>query len=461
MTADESKGTDAAGLRAAWDELIDQLQQARDTIDNPEFFPPRASPRVLAEGYRYLAGFVHHGVERAFHEDPDFPAFRNILSPFNKATIDNADAIYFGAAVDGRQRYLVKGKAANFAHWRGEPRASAGALAPQYLIFESSDGPLAGDTGELAELAPGYRTGFGTIDSTKLRVEPTGEFEILIAPEKPEGYTGNFLCGRKPPRQAGDAERFMTYVSGRQLFYDWEREEPIHLAIVPLDNIGGHPDALTPENTAARLRRMGSIVRGQMRFWLNFYDTVLNSNQSHDPDGGRYFMPVNAYNRPNAASGATGGGMSTNIYAGGIYELAEGEALYIEATYPGDPIYSGMHLANMWGESPDFANHQSSLNLLQMHMGADRVQRWVVAHRDPGIQNWVDTTGLPKGFLSHRWAYAELPPEGQWPTIRCEVIRFDQVGNYMPDDMPVITPEQRRQAIQIRQQHVQRRYRVF
>ena len=50
-----------------------------------------------------------------------------------------------------------------------------------------------------------------------------------------------------------------------------------------------------------------------------------------------------------------------------------------------------------------------------MYMGPDHVQRWVVSHRDPGIQNWLDTTGLPRGYLSHRWAYSEIliHPYGQ------------------------------------------------
>jgi hypothetical protein len=86
---------DKVELKQAWDELIGELQSARDAIDNPELFPPEASGRVLAEGYRYLSGFIHHGVERAFHEDVDFPVFRNALSLLNKSTIDNPDAIYF------------------------------------------------------------------------------------------------------------------------------------------------------------------------------------------------------------------------------------------------------------------------------------------------------------------------------------------------------------------------------
>ncbi|MCX2982249.1 hypothetical protein EYC98_15410 [Halieaceae bacterium IMCC14734] len=451
-------------LRSAWDDLIGELQSARNAIDDPAYFPPSASPRVLAEGYRYLAGFVHHGIERAFHEDVNFPAFRNALSIFNKSTIDNSDAIYFYAAIDGRQRYLIKGNAGDFSHWRGEPRSAGGGKAPQYLIFESASGPMAGDTGNLAELMPGFRTGFGTLDSSRLQVAGNGDFEVLLAPERPQSYEGNFICTSKPPR--GDAEddepRYADYVSGRQLFYDWENEDPIHLSITPLDNIGEHPPAQTPEQSAAQLRRMGAVVRGQMHFWLNFYDKVLNCNGSHENvNNSPYFMPVNAYNTPNAASADTGGGMSTNIYAGGIFELEPDEALYVEASFSGDPIYSSMHLGNLWGESPDYANHQSSLNLAQMHMGDDSIQRWVVAHRDPGVQNWIDTTGLPSGYLSHRWAYPELPPKADWPTISCRKVAFADIQDCFPDDMPVLTLEQRRQVIGVRQAHVQRRFRVF
>ena len=450
-------------LREAFDALIEDLRAARDTIDDPGCFPPPASPRNLAEGYRYLAGFIHHGIERSFHADPDFPAFRNALSIFNKSTIDNADAIYFYAPIDGRRTYRVSGRAEDFRHWRGAPRKTSGALAPQYLIFEVATGPMAGDTGTLRELAPGYRTGFGAIDSSSLVVAEDGRFELLLGPEQPAGYTGNFISTRKPPnpRTPERGERFAEFVSGRQLFYDWENEEPIHLSIECLDTAGTHPRALAPATAAEQLRRMGGIIRGQMRFWLEFYDAILNAQGRHPADGGVYFMPVNAYNEPNAASGATAGGMSTNIYAGGIYDLGDDEALYIEATYTGEPVYTGMHLGNLWGESPDYANHQSSLNHFQMYMGPDRVQRWVVAHRDPGVMNWVDTTGLPRGFLSHRWAYPTLPDKADWPSIQARKIGFDEIASAFPADQPRVNPAERREAIRIRQRHVQRRFRVF
>jgi hypothetical protein len=54
-------------LRAAWDDLIAELQRARDAIDQPELMPAPPTDRNLAEGYRYLAGFLHSAIERAFH----------------------------------------------------------------------------------------------------------------------------------------------------------------------------------------------------------------------------------------------------------------------------------------------------------------------------------------------------------------------------------------------------------
>ncbi|HKA14585.1 MAG TPA: hypothetical protein VKH41_06180, partial [Myxococcota bacterium] len=90
-------------LRAAWDDLIHELQRARDAIDQPELLPAPTNDRNLAEGYRYLAGFVHSAIERAFHHDPRFPSVRHALSILTKATIDNADAIYFFAPIDGRE----------------------------------------------------------------------------------------------------------------------------------------------------------------------------------------------------------------------------------------------------------------------------------------------------------------------------------------------------------------------
>ena len=71
MDADEAK----KNLNAAFDELIASLQKARDAIDQPELMPAPANPRNLAEGYRYLMGFLHSAIERSFTRTPTAPPF--------------------------------------------------------------------------------------------------------------------------------------------------------------------------------------------------------------------------------------------------------------------------------------------------------------------------------------------------------------------------------------------------
>ncbi|MBW2288006.1 MAG: hypothetical protein JRG80_06345 [Deltaproteobacteria bacterium] len=466
MSVDES-GDARAALRAAWDEMLEDLARARDAIDQPERMPAPASDRNLAEGYRYLMGYVHGAVERAFFEDPHFPFVRNVLQLVNKATIDNADAIYFAAPIDGRDRYVVRGHAADHRHWRGEIPAAAGRIAPQYLIFEVSAGELAGDSGSLAELRPGVKAQTGRLDSTAIEVEADGHFEILLAPQRPAGYTGNFIATHRRTRRPspddpeGSLDRHANYLSGRQLFGDWEREDAVLLTIERVGSDALQPAPLDPATAAAQLRRFGKLVANQMAFWNEFYTVLLETYGKRDGSEGERFMPRNAFNAPNAASSVTGGGQSTNLYAGGVYELEPDEALVIETKIPVPPQYIGFHLSNLWGESHDFANHQSSLNGFQSEFDGDGRLRWVIAHRDPGIPNWVDTTGHREGFMAPRWAYTEAPPQDRWPTISATKVRFDEIRDHLPANVRTVAPEERAERIHIRREHVQRRYRAF
>jgi hypothetical protein len=454
-------------LRAAWDEMIASLERARDAIDRPELMPPPRNARNLAEGYRYLMGFVHSAVERAFHEDPVRPAFRNALSIVNRATIDNADAIYFYAPLEGRERTLIRGEVGDWRHWRGEPPPPRGRKAPHYLIFEASAGVLAGDSGDLRELRPGVKTQTGRLDSSAIEVGADGRFEILLAPERPAGHRGNFIATCKrverphPDDPSHPPERYANYISGRQLFYDWEREDAIYLAIAQPGAEGTHPPAYDPDAAAAQLRRCGELVRGQMHFWNAFWTILMGAYGEKPGTLPGFGFPRNAFNRINAASGATGGGMSTNLYAGGIYELAPDEALVVENRIRLAPQYIGFQLSNLWGESIEYANQVGSLNGFQSEVDPDGVIRLVIAHRDPGVPNWLDTTGHPEGFMAPRWAYSQTPPAEQWPSIAAKKVPFEEIRKHLPESTRSVTPGERREQIRIRQAHVNKRFRCF
>lgn len=430
---------DAAELRIAWDALIAELEAAREAIDDPALHAPPPTPRNLAEGYRHLLGTVSGAICRAL-DDPLFPTFRRAIEPTNKSTIDNADAVYLYAPIDGAQRYVIRG------------RSAPGRKAPHYVIFETPSGYV-GDSGSITELRPGTRANGGVLDSSRLDVAPDGHFEILLAPERPAGHSGNFLATVATRHGVAFTSRWVVL---RELFHDWQREDPLDLEIVRVGSEGMHPEPPSPACMAATLRRVGEIANHQMRYWNEFYALPLETYRDTDGDG-KQFMPRNDLNAPSSAG--HWGGQATNVYAGGVYELAADEALVIETRVPIAPAYMGFHLANLWGESHDFANHQSSVNGFQVERDPDGAYRYVVAHRDPGIPNWLDTTRLPMGFLSLRWAYS-APPE-RMPEAHVTKLRFDEIHTQLPAGVRRVAADERRDAIEIRQAHVQRRYRHY
>ena len=163
----------------------------------------------------------------------------------------------------------------------------------------------------------------------------------------------------------------------------------------------------------------------------------------------------------NAASGATGGGMSTNLYCGGVFELEPDEALIVENTIQLPPQYVGFQIGNLWGESMEYGSRLGSLNGFQAKPDGDGVIRMVIAHDDPGVPNWIDTHGHREGFLTPRWAYSEQPPTDQWPKITATKVPFAKIRDHLPADTPHVSPDERRAQIAVRQRHMQKRYRVF
>ena len=163
----------------------------------------------------------------------------------------------------------------------------------------------------------------------------------------------------------------------------------------------------------------------------------------------------------NVAGLATGGGMSTNLYAGTIAALAPDEALIVENRISIPPQYVGMQLGNLWGESLEYAHRVGSRNGAQARLDQDGWIRWVIAHEDPGVQNWVDTGGHPEVFVAPRWAYSETPEKKDWPEVRCRKVGLAEVAQVLPKDTQPFSLEQRRAEIALRQRHVQKRFRAF
>jgi hypothetical protein len=95
----------------------------------------------------------------------------------------------------------------------------------------------------------------------------------------------------------------------------------------------------------------------------------------------------------------------------------------MDVTFP-PCAYASAALWNRFSQTVDRRFHRSTINRTEAVVGSAGVSRIVVAHRDPGVANWLDTGGRPRGSVFWRFLLAEHPP----PPIACEVVRVEDVA---------------------------------
>ena len=111
-----------------------------------------------------------------------------------------------------------------------------------------------------------------------------------------------------------------------------------------------------------------------------------------------------------------------NAYTMAPYALRPEQALVIEGRFP-TCRFANVVLWNRFLQTYDYVNRRISLNRKQTKLGADGSYRIVIAHRDPGIPNWLDTEGRPSGVVYWRF----LLPEGEIVTPKARVVPFASI----------------------------------
>lgn len=447
-------------LESSWDEFLYGLTQAQDSLHNPEYFPPEATDRNLAEGYRYLLAHLNRMIEMEMRQDPRFPEFNRSMDMLRKWTGENPDAMYLKAPIDATGFYRVQGTVPNHLEWQTSERGVPGPKAPRMVIFATiTDVP--GATGELAEMATCKSQTLDFTNSFGLQTAADGSFELMIGPERPENFTGNFLLSRKfmsCPATRQEAVKDAQWLSVREIFSDWEREIPLDMEIQRLDSIGANRAPVTAEFVGEKLEKIGRELPNQIRFWQLLQEVVLEVRSDYNRDG-RRAMPVNGINPPAPPFTAGGVAGSGQLYAAGVFEIAEDEALVVKVTAPVEPHYIGFQLSNLWFEGPDQQNYTSSLSGYQLPLASDGSRYYVIAHRDPGVQGWVDTSGLTDGTHAMRFIFRDNPAPADMPRATTQLVKLDGLAAVLPADTPTVSPVQRAAEVAVRQSHIKRRWR--
>ena len=341
----------------AWEEFCDTLKAAGASLNFP------GTPHDTfnqTEGYRYLTRLTRAGL-MAFveHADPKAPVLHRVVHETVKMGADNPDNYYQTAAISGEYEYLIKGKRNTV----------------KYLGF----GTQIGHYGQGGGMPPS-----GYLEASDIEIEADDTFTIILSckpqkknwlPMKPE--TGALVV--------------------RQTFLDRETEIPADLTI---ERIGAEADEITSPLTAqqldAGLKSASTLVAGASLLFAKWArDFQQHSNQ----------LPMFDAEVSNAA-----GGDPNIIYYHSHWALAPDEALVIEVMPPVCEHWN-FQLNNYWMESLDYQHYRIHTNKHLATYLNDGSIRIVVAHRDPGIPNWIKTTGHESGTMCFRWIRAETHPQ--------------------------------------------------
>ena len=380
--------------------LADALIEAEKVIRDA---PHVRSEQDVVDGLDYLAGSLRAAIAAAWSFDKEFPYFVRSATPYTKVGLDNPDTLYFSARIREDAEYVVTGR-----------RGDTADLSFQILNgdYTPADVP----------------DSLNAFDDRDIEINPDGTFELRFGPPRADAGPNYFVVGQRAA---------MLLV--REVWSDWTAE-PGRIAIQRVDGIGTAPELADEAKVAKRYNAAAKSLVGQLKTFLQF------------PEWFYLKLPVNTMTEPRL----TPGGLATQYSSAGHYELADDEALII--TVPAsDAPYQGFQLGSMWYISLDFVNHQTSLTADQARQDPDGMLRFVVSEQNPGVANWLETTGHSRGYLQIRWQRTSREfTADDGPVV--EKVPFAELAQRLPHyEQARVSPDEWRARIAARQAAVANR----
>ncbi len=155
------------------------------------------------------------------------------------------------------------------------------------------------------------------------------------------------------------------------------------------------PEPLTATALEQGLQRAAAFVEGTARTFLRWTEMLL--------------ADVNRLATIDQTMFQKAGGDPTIFYLHGYWKLAPDEMLVIDTPIP-DCTFWNFQVDNVWFESLDYRHHRIHLNAHNAALNPDGTVTIVVAARDPGFGNWLDTAGHDHGTMLLRWTGAQDHP---------------------------------------------------
>jgi hypothetical protein len=123
----------------------------------------------------------------------------------------------------------------------------------------------------------------------------------------------------------------------------------------------------------------------------------------------------------------------------GNFALEPGQALVLKVPEL-EAGYHGLQITNEWGQYVPFASVTGSLNNTQIFQGNDGYTYYILSNENPGYANWVNIGDLTNGGVLLRWQ--DVTGTITNPNIETTVVPISDVKDYLPADMPTVTPQE-------------------
>jgi hypothetical protein len=376
-SATESAGSGDGAAGQAWLDLAAAMVDVERRYETPPY--GTADPIERAEARGFMAEVLQTALLFWADADPDRPTFTRFTTPHQKLIGDNPDAIYYFAPINPSASYRLRGAV----------------VGEVYTSFTVERGTADGS---------GSKGLAATINDTQFDVRPDGTYEITVGgPPQPR----NWLA------LAPDAGSLTTrhyFELARSAAADPTLHVP--LTIEPLDRLAPPPPR-DEAQVAASLRRVARFFQWMM---LDFppVDVPHARPASLSKTANQFPLP-----EPNVTTRGLGYAARDNVYLQTEYVLAPDEALVMRGRFP-RCRFANVMLWNRYWQTYDFVNRRISLNRRQTTLEPDGSFRMVIAHRDPGVPNWIDTAGRPRGYVFWRF----MLPEGAIEPVRTEVVKI-------------------------------------
>jgi hypothetical protein len=399
---------------------LPQVVQAKKVI-REAFFLPHAisnSPEVMSTldaavdetafaALLWTAGSDPMNPQLAMYESMPYSTLGQQI-PGSRYGFDNGDRAFRHFFVNPAFSYEIRG------------RRPKGAESTNLVLEACEDKP------------PGWGYPLSFLRLHEIDVDANGDFVIKVD-ATPTGDRRNHLW--LPPGAA--------HVLIRDTYLDWSRQLPTQISV---HRVSGPPSAPALPLKAMQTFASYKVIEHALNMY-KFWEWGVAPVQPNT-------IPAPLI-RP-----APAGELPWGMTGVGRFAIADDEGLLFTLD-PVSALYLGAMAASPWLVGIDYAKRTGTLNNHQAARNPDGSITYVLAARDPGVQNWLDTGGLHEGYMLFRWEMLQRTPDPKLAVRDVKVIKLADVPSSLPYPAPRFSTADRKKQIAEREEGFSRRLKAL